>query len=100
MKNCSNCYWEGYTLMHCIYCKEKPIEGTCSKHSYMCVECDMEEASHKYKEKRYCQDCLLKQFEVEEYTVTHYMQDGEYLGSSDDTDEVINRLSNKIEKLT
>jgi reverse gyrase len=98
-KNCSNCYWEGYKDMFCIYEKEKPVEETCNKHSYMCIECDSEIASYKYKGKYYCQDCLLKQFNIEDYTVTHYMRDGEYLGSDEDIDQVINNLCEEIEEI-
>ena len=46
-----------------------------------------------------CTNCLLKEFEVEESTITHYYVRGEYIGSDEDMDEVILNLDDDIEEL-
>ena len=99
LKDCDNCYWKGYKNRFCIYEEVKPSENVCEKHNFICKKCDDEEAEYKFKGKYVCIDCLLKEFEVEESTTTHYYLQGEYIGSDDDMDEVILNLDDSIKKL-
>lgn len=98
MKSCDNCYFRGYKDMFCINKTEKPKESICDGHSYICVKCD-DIAGFEYKDKQYCEDCLLKEFEVESYTITHYTMNGEYLGCDDNMCEVISNISKDIKEL-
>lgn len=100
MKSCSNCYWKfKYNKEYCACFDDKPNEMICDEYYPRCSWCGEEVASHKYEGECYCAKCLLEKFDVEEYTETHYMVDGKYLGSDDDMDEVIGNLSDDIEEL-
>lgn len=96
MKSCDNCYWADKTG-GCFFHTDKP--PACNDHDYICCECEGEKAEYKYNGKHYCTECILKEFGVEEYIVTHYYKDGEQLGSDDDTEEVISNLNSGIEIL-
>lgn len=96
-KSCDNCYWEGYKNMFCINKVDRPVENICNKHSWQCTCEDI--ANYKYKGKYYCSECLLKEFDVEESTTTHYYLDGEHIGTDEDMDEVIRNLDNSIESI-
>ena len=98
-KSCDNCYWTPFGEKWCICNTSKPTENFCDEHDFSCSECDSDRAEYKYKDKYYCLDCLLKEFNVEEYTVTHYHIDGSSLGSDDDMTEVIENISKEIEIL-
>lgn len=99
-RNCENCYWKGFRDKWCVYSQEQPEECTCNYHDFTCFECESENSSYKYKGKYYCNDCLLKQFNVYEEEVTnYYSEDGEFLGSSNNMDEVIKSLSDEIEEI-
>lgn len=98
-KSCDNCYWKHYTDMWCLYNPNKPKKNICENHHYICCECESDKSEYKYNEKYYCIDCLLKKFEVEAWTQTHYSIRGEYLGSDEDMDEVIQSLDSGIEEL-
>ena len=90
-KSCENCYWklDNYSRW-CCNNKEKPKENVCKEHNFKC-KCG-NEAGYKYNGKVYCSDCVLKEFGVEECTTTEYYLDGEFLGTSNDIDEVIEIL--------
>ena len=96
-KKCDNCYWEGFKDMFCAYEKNKPNESICNKHSFEC-ECGSI-AEYEFEGKYYCSDCLLKEFEVQESTTTHYYLNGEHIGSDDDLSEVIYKLDENIKDL-
>lgn len=103
IKCCENCYWKFKKCEPkndwCAYEKNKLENKTCDKHNYECSSCNDEIAEYKYNDKYYCSKCLLEEFGVEEYTETHYMLDGEYLGSEDDISEVIENLYEDIEMI-
>lgn len=98
-KSCDNCYWASSNRGNCYYFEDKPESNICDRFDYKCCECDGENATHEYKNNLYCTDCLLKELDVESWTVTHYMVDGEYLGSDDDIDGVIENLSKDINEI-
>lgn len=97
-KSCDNCYWRPYLDDWCVYKINEPQECICNEHAYVCCECD-DKSEYKYKDKYYCLDCLLKEFDVEEYTTTHYHIDGRPLGSDEDMSEVIENLDGNIKIL-
>lgn len=103
IKCCENCYWKFKKCESkndwCAYEKNKLENQICDKHSNECSCCFDDKAEYKYKDKYYCSKCLLEEFGVEEYTETHYMLDGEYLGSEDDISEVIENLYEDIEMI-
>lgn len=98
-KSCENCYWTLYGDKWCVSQINKPTENICGNHNFICSECNSDKSEYQYKGKYYCLDCLLKEFNVEEYTVTHYHIDGSPLGSDDDMTEVIENLDREIEIL-
>ncbi|MBU5440309.1 hypothetical protein KQI42_20140 [Tissierella sp. MSJ-40] len=93
IKSCDNCYWEGYRNMHCVYKEDKPKENVCKKHNFVCNTCGSN-SEYKYDDEYYCSDCLIEQFNLIETTITHYYDDdnGEYLGSDEDIEEVFKAL--------
>ena len=95
MKNCDNCYWKDYKGKHCVYQEVKPEENVCEEHSYKC-QCGDDEAVVKYDGVPYCQECLFKSLEIEESTTTQYWWDGEYIGSDDDTDKVMENIISEL----
>ena len=99
LKDCDNCYWRGYKNSWCVHERNKPIANTCEMHSFTCVKCDDDISEYKFKGEYVCTNCLLKEFEVEESTITHYYVRGEYIGSDEDMDEVILNLDDDIEEL-
>ena len=64
----------------------------------MCRECE-EISVYKYNDEYWCQECLLKQFNVEEHIVTHYYIDGEFLGSDDNIEGVIHNIDSDIKEI-
>lgn len=104
IKTCSNCTYkfskEGEEDV-CIINNYDSIAGReiCKYHEFVCDKCD-EQAAYKYGDKIYCFDCLISKFNVEEHVTTvYYDENGEYLGSSEDCEEVIKKLCNCIESL-
>lgn len=77
--------------------KEKPTK-VCSLHDYNCemLYCD-NEAHYIYDDEIYCFDCLMKKFDVEKEVTVSYYRDGEYLGTDNDCDAVIENLYEDIE---
>lgn len=97
-KSCENCYWKFYDdSKWCSYNDEKPKQKCCSNHSFECECGDI--AKYKYKDKRYCSECILGEFEIEECKTTEYYLDGEYLGNSDDIDEDIENIDDDIKPI-
>lgn len=89
--NCEECYWKFNNYEnYCAYYNDEPKK--CDYFNFKCCDCDSECASYTYKEKRYCSECLINELGVQSYSVTHYELNGEYLGSDDDIDEVIDNL--------
>lgn len=99
MKNCNNCYWQGYKNQWCIYEYKEPVKKVCEKHNFICEDCEGEQAEYTHEGKKYCCSCLLKKFKVEESTTTHYYLNGEYLGSDEGFEEVVENLDDGIELL-
>ncbi len=99
MKCCDNCYWSGYRDKWCINEENQPKENICEDYDSICQECGSDRAEYLFKRKHYCSSCLLKEFEVEEATITHYYLDGECLGTDDDMGEVMANLDDDIETL-
>lgn len=91
---CHNCYDDTYFCANHKKDKEKPSK-VCDYHGYTCNKCKSE-AGFMYNDEAYCLDCLLKENDVEECTTTSYYVDGEYLGSDDDIDEVLENLNNYV----
>ncbi|EDT26111.1 hypothetical protein ACV3P9_14875 [Clostridium perfringens] len=94
-KSCENCYFMPKDGI-CFFEKDLK-ENICENYTEIC-ECGSQ-AEYKYKGKYYCTDCLLKKFEIEEYTTTEYYMNGDYLGNDDDMSEVIRNLNEDIEEL-
>ena len=100
-KKCSNCtylyksYNEEYSCPKHTQLKIMPNE-ICKYHLFNCAENNCKnEASCIYEEKPICFDCLIDKFNVKEHvTSVYYNEDGEYLGSSEDCNEVIENLCN------
>ena len=91
MKSCDNCYWKynlGFAGEYCTKTERKPNTNLCDNHDYKCSECDSN-AEIKDNKEYYCTDCFMKSLGVETYTQTHYIYDGEYMGSDDDIMEVL-----------
>lgn len=99
LKTCDNCYWKGYKNKWCFYQEKMPKEYICNEHNFICQRCDSTDADYNFKGEYVCSECLLKEFEVEESTTTHYYLQGEYIGSDDDMDEVILNLDDSIKRL-
>lgn len=101
-KSCENCYWyfgkDGYKGKYCA-CHDDKQKDICDRYKMECQECETEQATYKYEGKNYCTACLLEKFELETYTVTQYYNYGEYLGDSDNIDEVIKNLDGDIEEI-
>ena len=83
----------------CIKKHEQPKENICDEYNGICCECDNEQAEYEYNDKIYCNECLLKEFNVTSATETHYYCDGEYLESEDDMTEVISNLDRNIKEI-
>lgn len=104
-RTCENCTYLSKTASGTIHyprhCFAQPYPmGVCDIHKYNCMdECCNNEASYIYKNKAMCFDCLISEFNVQEHVTTVYYQDGEYLGSSENCDEVIENLNSDIEIL-
>lgn len=98
-KDCSNCYWKlENDQKWCWYKENKPKNNICDLYNSKCECGDI--ATYRYKDKNYCAECLLKEFDVEENKIIEYYLDGEYLGNSDDINEVIDNLEDDdIEKI-
>lgn len=101
MEKCKECYWkEKGKISEKRWCAFKEKEpDTCKYMQYQCEECEEDEAEYEYKGQKLCSGCLIKTFELQEATTTHYYRDGEWLGSDDDFDEVIENLDEDIKKL-
>lgn len=97
-KSCNSCCWENYKDKFCFYEVSKPEISFCNEHNPNCIDCGFK-AEYSFNEKHYCTDCLLNEFEVEQSTVTHYYHGGEYIGSDDDMNEVINNLDENVEEI-
>lgn len=100
-RTCDNCHFLYYSrLDETYFCvnhlpdKNKPTK-VCQYHGLSCNKCDCE-AEYAYNDDVYCLDCLLKENDVEECTTTSYYVDGEYLGTDDDMDEVLENLNNYV----
>lgn len=87
-RNCDNCRW---LLTHSFCKKDNPNDNICEEHNFICKSCGGI-ATYKYKGEFYCSDCVIGQFDVEEETVTRYYLNGEYIGNSDNFDEIIDNL--------
>jgi hypothetical protein len=61
-----------------------------------CQKCDCELAEYEYNGKDLCDSCLVEYLEeneeIESYTTTNYAIGGEYIGTDDDMQEVIDNL--------
>lgn len=88
-KNCNNCYWK--RLNSESFCEFKK-NNNCKRHEFVCDKCMSNTAEYKYKNKYYCSDCILNEFEVEECTTTQYYMNGECIGDDSDFDLVIENL--------
>lgn len=98
-KNCDNCCWRlKYDSKFCMMEEVSPKENICDLYHSECDKCG-NRAEYSFNEKHYCGDCLLSEFEVEQSSVTHYYHGGEYIGSDEDMDEVINNLDEDIEEI-
>lgn len=95
MKNCENCYWcfEDKCIKGVL-----PINEECGEYGYECSSCGHSLADYKQGDLYYCQDCFLGANDIETFTVTHYTWDGEYMGSEDDIDEVIEYVIDNIDE--
>lgn len=101
-KSCGNCYWK-YVGSHfsngewCTRNKKQPKENFCSKHNFKCECGDI--AIYKYKDEKYCMDCILKELGVEECTMKYYRIDGECIGDENNIFDVIEDLDDDIESI-
>lgn len=75
----------------------KPTE-ICEYHSYSCNKCSTE-GEFIYNDKIYCLECLFDDLCIESYSTISYYQDGEYLGTDDDINEVLENLNEDITML-
>lgn len=102
MCKCSNCYWKDRTKYSerdwCGYYHEKPDK--CLYFEYECEICGNDPARWDYNGDYYCFDCLIRKLGVEECTTVEYYKDGEYLGSDEDINEVVDGLNENIYPLT
>ena len=61
-----------------------------------CDDCGNEFATVNYENEVLCTECFLETLreknEFETFVTEHYVLDGEYLGSEDNIDEVLNQL--------
>ena len=96
MKNCENCYW--YHREECFKRVTPPIQGDCEEYGYECSSCNLTLAHYKQGDLYYCQDCFLGANDIETFTVTHYTWDGEYMGSEDNIDEVIEYVIDNLDE--
>lgn len=89
---CQGCY---YYL--CSECLLNLKQGGCTRYTAECLYCS-DKAIAYYQEEQLCEECLMDRLEVEECTgATHYYLDGEYLGDSDNMEEVMNELVSCVE---
>lgn len=94
-KSCENCrFCEDLDEGTCVL--NKDTKADCSSHEFSCYECGSM-ADYSYEGNAYCQECLFGKFDIEETIETHYMLEGEYLGSDADIEEVIEKLDGDIE---
>lgn len=99
MKSCDNCYWKCTYGDWCSFLAKKPTKNICGKYEYSCEECHSEIANYSYKSKNYCLGCMLEELEVESYEVTHYVLNGEYIGSEENIGEDILDVDENIKLL-
>lgn len=101
-KSCKNWSWyfgkDGYKGRYCA-CHDDKQKDICDRYKMKCQECETDQATYKYGGKYCCTECLLEKFELETYTVTQYYNYVEYLGDSDNIDEVIKNLDGDIEEI-
>lgn len=61
-----------------------------------CEKCDIEFAEYEYCGKGLCSGCLVEELEedeeIESYTTTNYILNGEYMGNEEDIQELIDKL--------
>lgn len=96
--SCSNCYCKYENSENfCAWNSKEPVDKMCDEFVHMC-SCEGE-ALYKYKGEYYCFECLLGEFGVDQFIQTFYYLDCEELGSDDDLNEVIRKLSDDIEEL-
>ena len=90
-RQCKECYWLSYNNKECIQLHDLNDENCCD-FTHQCCNCDTEHAEYKYKGEMYCIHCLFDKLEVDTHTTEHYYIDGDYIGSDDDIDNVIDNL--------
>lgn len=92
-KSCDNCFWRlGRKNLHCHFNSEVPEDNVCSCHDYTCEECKLSCAEYMVHGKKLCRHCMVIEAELEDHEVTMYFRDGEYLGDSDNFEEVVCQL--------
>ena len=101
---CRKCYWLSFGKKLCIYQHDLKNESECllcDDFSYQCSECDTEQGLYKYKGKVLCEDCLLNELnhevQIEKVSTYEYFLNGEYIGSDNDMDEVIDTLVDEFD---
>lgn len=102
-KNCENCYWyhtgtsvcDIDLIKHLLGDDDLKSKGYCKVHKFTCDCCESDVATYEVDGKYLCTDCALDKFDVESCEVTEYFRDGDYLGSSEDFNEVEYQLGLK-----
>ncbi len=104
-RTCSNCTYLYITSHNITYCPKYNYDENhpmkvCEMHKYNCMNgyCN-NEAGYIYKGKAMCFDCLIGKFNIVEHVTTVYYQNGEYLGTSENCEEVIDNLDEDIERI-
>ena len=78
------------------------MDGKCKDGNEWCDKCDTEFVKVEYDNLRLCRECFLKVLEkkndgFDSYKETQYYLDGEFIGSDDDIESVIEALSNRVD---
>ena len=101
---CRECYWLSYNKKLCIYQHDLNNKEECSEcidFSYNCSECKTEQGLYKYTGKVLCEDCLLNELnhevQIEKVTTYEYFLNGEYIGSDNNMNEVIDILVDEFD---
>ena len=96
LKYCDGCFWRkesiGDNYNYCAL-KDKIVENKiCPHYAFHCNKCGVIKGDYIYKQKYYCKSCLVDILGLEESITTSYYKDGQFLGTGEDFEEVLNNL--------
>lgn len=101
-KTCNNCYWRNEHAPEetCCVSFAIPKDNTCEHFAFECNECKDEIAEMEYNNKKYCEDCLKEELEIEIVPIMTYWRNGECIGDdSEGFASILQKVNGSVKEL-